>query len=279
MSDRHRRRVSLAAFNRMSLTAAAPSERYRVIRSRDAFAVRFVRWSSRTLHEKSVVVGLNVFAPQYDITLRGGPIRVTAMIALTRKQSGNSNVEISPPSSELLEVAHAVCEAASGLSKLRETIRSTEQRYRQAKAAATDAQYRYDHLQGGGALAELIAAKSAVERAETELYEVQRLLPVKEAEVAELDARHRTMVAELIRPLRALATDRYRAAASELRTARNLYCDIGFILYEQDSHVHSIRLADLESRADLLYEPNRKTAPFVTQYQLVRRAIAQGRRR
>ena len=86
-------------------------------------------------------------------------------------------------------------------------------------------------------------------------------------------------VAELIRPLRAVAADRYRAAASELRTARNLYCDIGLILYEQDSHALSIRLVDLESLTDLLYEPNRKIAPFVAQYQLVRRAIAQGGRR
>ena len=200
------------------------------------------------------------------------------MTAVTRKQSGNSNVEISPPSSELLEVAHAVCEAASGLSKLRATILSTEQQYRQAKAAAADAQHRHDHSQGG--VAELIAAKLAVERTEAELCEAQRLLPVKEAEVAELDARHRAMVAELIRPLRAVAADRYRAAASELRTARDLYCDIGLILYEQDSHALSISLVDLETPlTDLLYEPNRKTAPFVVQYQSVRRAIAQGGRR
>jgi hypothetical protein len=119
----------------------------------------------------------------------------------------------------------------------------------------------------------------AVERAEAELCEAQRLLPVKEAEVAELDGRHRAMVTELIRPLRAVAADRYRAAASELRTARNLYCDIGLILYEQDSHALSISLVDLESLTDLLYEPNRKTAPFVAQYQLVRRAIAEERRR
>jgi hypothetical protein len=189
-------------------------------------------------------------------------------------------VEISPPSSELLEVARAVCEAASGLSKLRATIRSTEQRYRQAKGAAADAQHRHDHSLGSVALAELIAAKLAVERAEAELCEAQRLLPVKEAEVAELDGRHRTMVAELIRPLRAVAADRYRAAASELRTARNFYCDIGLILYEQDSHALSISLVDLETPlTDLLYEPNRKTAPFVAQYQLVRRAIAEGSRR
>ena len=201
------------------------------------------------------------------------------MTDVTRKQSGNSNVEISPPSSELLEVAHAVCEAASGLSKLRATIRSTEQQYREAKAAAAAAQHRHDRSQGGVALAELIAAKLAVEHAEAELCEAQRLLPVKEAEVAELDGRHRAMVAELIRPLRAVAADRYRAAASELRTARNLYCDIGLILYEQDLHALSIRLVDLESLTDLLYEPNRETAPFVAQYQLVRRAIAQGGRR
>src|SRR5829696_1232773 len=133
------------------------------------------------------------------------------MTAVTRKQPGNSNVEISPPSSELLEVAHAVCEAASGLSRLRETIRYTEQQYRQAKAAAAAAQHRHDHSQGGVALAELIAAKLAVERAEAELCEAQGLLPVKEAEVAELDARHRAMIAKLIQPLRAVAADRYRA--------------------------------------------------------------------
>ena len=94
-----------------------------------------------------------------------------------------------------------------------------------------DPQHRHDHSQGVVALAELIAevnaTKLAVERAEAELCEAQRLLPVKEVVVAELDARHRAMVAELIRPLRAVAADRYRAAASDLRTARNLYCDIG----------------------------------------------------
>jgi hypothetical protein len=76
------------------------------------------------------------------------------------------------------------------------------------------------------------------------LCEGQRSLPIKEAEVAELDDRHRAMVRELIRPLRAVAADRYRAAASDLRTTRNLYCDIGFILYEQDSHALSISLVD-----------------------------------
>ena len=154
----------------------------------------------------------------------------------------------------------------------------------EAIASASTSQHRHDHSQGVVALAELIAevnaTKLAVERAEAELSEAQRLLPVKEAVVAELDARHRTMVAELIQPLRAVAADRYRAAASELRTARNLYCDIGIILYEQDLHALSISLVDLETPlTDLLYEPNRKTAPVVAQYELVRRAIAQGRRR
>jgi hypothetical protein len=87
------------------------------------------------------------------------------------------------------------------------------------------------------------------------------------------------MVTELIQPLRAVAADRYRAAASELRTARNQYCDLGVILYEQDSHPLSIRLVDIESFAELLYEPDRKIAPFVERYGIVRRALAAARHR
>ena len=39
---------------------------------------------------------------------------MTAMTAVTRKQSGNSNVEIPPPSSELLEVAQLFAKPHQG---------------------------------------------------------------------------------------------------------------------------------------------------------------------
>lgn len=70
-------------------------------------------------------------------------------------------------------------------------------------------------------IADVKATKLAVEEAEAELCDAQRLLPVKEAEISALDARNSTMVSEVIRPFRDMFEDRYRAAG-ELRTGRNL---------------------------------------------------------
>jgi len=49
--------------------------------------------------------GVNVFAPQYEGTKGSSTNQGNTMAALARKQSGNSNVEIPPPSPELIEVA------------------------------------------------------------------------------------------------------------------------------------------------------------------------------
>ena len=164
------------------------------------------------------------------------------MTVVRRKQfaSNESAVEIPPPSSELLELAQAVCEAVAELSKLRATIRLSEQEYRQAKAVAADAQHRHDRSQGAIALAELVEELSSrtaeLTQAEAELCEAQRLLPDAEARVAALDARHRTLACELIKLLRASAASRYRCAAEDLKNARNLYTDLGLVLGEPDWH-------------------------------------------
>jgi hypothetical protein len=207
------------------------------------------------------------------------------MTAVRRRHSaaGETNVEIPPPSSELLGAAEAVCKAAVELSELKQRIRSSEQHYRTKKAAAADAQQRHDRSQGLVGLGELVrevsATRLALERAEAELCAAQQLLPAAEAKVAELDARHRTMACELIKPLRASAARCYRRAAQDLKNARDFYLDVGAILGEHDGHASGVVLWDLESHTDLLYQPNRPATPTLARYQIIRKALAEGRRR
>jgi hypothetical protein len=77
--------------------------------------------------------------------------------------------------------------------------------------------------QGLVGLAELVqevnVTRLALDRTESQLCEAQRLLPAAEAQLAELDAQHRALVDQVIRPLRTAAAEEFRRIAAELKLA------------------------------------------------------------